>query len=106
MTSAPRLGLLDRYLTIWILLAMVLGVGLGQVVPQIGTAISRLTIGTTSVPIALGLILMMVPPLAKVRYEELHRVFQDRRVLLLSLVQNWVVGPVLMFVLAAVFLHD
>ena len=106
MEKGKSLSTIDRYLTLWIFLAMGIGIGLGYFFPPISSAITGLSIGATSIPIAVGLILMMYPPLAKVKYEELGKIFKDKKVLFLSLIQNWAIGPILMFLLAIIFLRD
>lgn len=101
-----KLSFLDRYLTLWIFIAIALGIGIGYFLPGVARAITELQIGTTSIPIAVGLILMMYPPLVRVKYEEIGKAFRNKQLLVLSLLQNWVIGPVVMWVLAVAFLRD
>lgn len=105
MASTRKLSFLDRNLTLWIFIAMALGIGIGVYFPQVSSSLDQMSMGNVNLPIAIGLILMMYPPLAKVDYAALPQIFQDKRTLLLSLVQNWLIAPCLMFALALIFLQ-
>lgn len=106
MTQNKKLGFLDRYLTLWIFSAMLLGIAIGYFLPDSTAFVNQFNSGTTNIPLAIGLILMMFPPLAKVKYEKLGKIFKHPKILLIGLFQSWVVGPIVMFILATVFLHN
>ncbi|MGC9054719.1 MAG: arsenic resistance protein, partial [Candidatus Hydrogenedens sp.] len=105
-STVKRLSFLERFLTLWIFIAIFVGIGIGFFLPFITQIITKMQVGTTSIPIAIGLILMMYPPLARVKYEEMGRVFKNKRLLTLSLIMNWIIGPVVMFLLAIIFLRN